>query len=423
MFDEVAAGISSSAAGDIFEMGSTLMSGAWRECVRVLDRLGSRCVNLQRTALQLVASLVSVWLGLLAPVIVRSESCAEVVCVGVIVPLSVYGDFGTAVMNGISIATDSGTAKGGMLKIIVEDSAFDSKRAVASFNKLAAQGVRVVYVLGGPMSEAVAPLARRARVVTLVSSNEPGIAIRNPGVLRFANPASDIGVALREELVARRLFRVGLVITENPYMNSILDSLRFGADARFSFHELHRGGGEVADFRSVVARVKRADLDVIGVMLHPGQISQFYRQLAQQQVSVRSFGSDALESSREVAESGAAIRGAFFVNHDVSAAFRSEYIKRYGSDDLIAFAAWGHDLVVVVRDALTTDLPRGVGTKSSTSQSPGKLGGAQVSTFEQDQLALEQEREYPGVTGSVRFIKTLEGDRYFRFPLRVKTEQ
>jgi hypothetical protein len=38
MFDEVAAGISSSAAGDIFEMGSTLMSGAWRECVRVLDR-------------------------------------------------------------------------------------------------------------------------------------------------------------------------------------------------------------------------------------------------------------------------------------------------------------------------------------------------------------------------------------------------
>jgi len=343
---------------------------------------------------------------LLAPASASSESCAEAVCVGVIVPLSVYGEFGTAVMNGISVAMDSGAVKGEALKIIVEDSAFDSKRAVASFNRLVAQGARVVYVLGGPMSEAVAPLANRARVVTLVSSNEPSIAIRNSGVLRFTNPASDIGVALREELVARRLFRVGLVITENPYMNSILDALRGSEDARFAFSELHRGGGDVSDFRSVVARVKRDDLDALGVMLHPGQISQFYRQLAEQRVAVPSFGSDALESSREVSESGAAIRGAFFVNHDVSGAFRSEYIKRYGSDDLIAFAAWGHDLVVVVREAL---------------EAPEEAGGAPARTFEQLQRALEQERDYAGVTGSIRFIKAPNGDRYFRFPLRVKT--
>jgi hypothetical protein len=142
-------------------------------------------------------------------------------CVGVILPLSLYGEFGTAVLNGISIAMDSSDKSRETIKILVEDSAFDSKRAVAGFNRLAGQGARVIYVLGGPMSEAVAPLANRTRVVTLVSSNEPGVAIRNRGVLRFANPASEIGLAIRDELIARKLFRVGLIVTENPYMNSI----------------------------------------------------------------------------------------------------------------------------------------------------------------------------------------------------------
>ncbi len=368
-----------------------------------------------------MAMLLSVLSLLFTPTTALAQSCDKTTCIGVILPLSVHGEFGTAVMNGIRIATESAKAGAKDVTFIFEDSAFDSKRAIAAFTKLANQGVQVVYVLGGPMSEAVAPLASRAKVVTLVSSNDASIAIGNPGVLRFANPAQEFGLAIREELLTRGLFRVALVVTENPYMNSILAALQTGADSRFSFVELHRGGGDMADFRSVVSRLKRMRPDVVGVMLHPGQISQFYRQLAQQQVSVASFGADALESKREVASSGPAIRGAFYVNHDVDSFFRAEYIKRYGSDDLIAFAAWGHDLVVILRVALGNSILRSARTSSNILTSPDHIMSLRASTFVQAQRALEQERAYEGITGKVQFIRTSDGDRYFRFPLKVKT--
>jgi ABC-type branched-subunit amino acid transport system substrate-binding protein len=371
--------------------------------------------------LKILATFISVWTILFAPVTAFPQSCHNMACIGVILPLSVHGEFGTAFMNGIRIATEPTKAGANDLRFIFEDSAFDSKRAVAGFARLANQGVHAVYVLGGPTSEAVAPLASRAKLVTLVSSNDPSIAISNPGVLRFANPASDFGRAIREELVTRGLFRVALVATENPYMNSILAALQTDADSRFSFVELHRGGGDIADFRSVVSRLKRMRPDIVGVMLHPGQISQFYRQLAEQRVSVQSFGADALESEREVAASGPAIRGAFFVNHDISSSFRAQYTERYGNDDMIAFAAWGHDLALILRDALGDNIFRSARPGSHLTTSPDQILSLRARTYQQVQLALEQDRCYAGATGEVRYIRTQEGDRYFSFPLTVKT--
>lgn len=327
--------------------------------------------------------------------------CAESRCVGLILPLSVHGEFGVAVRNGITLAQEHGSIGSRSISFLTEDSAFDSTRAIASLTKLVTvDGVKVVYILGGPLSDAVAPLADRLKVVTIVSSNEPALPIRYRHIIRFANPARDFGSALRRELEDRKLFRVGLVITENPYMNSLLEALRAEADQRFSFTELHRAGGDTMDFRSIVSRVRLGNFDVLGVLVHPGQIRLLYRQLAEQRVAISSFGVDALESESEVRESGEAIKGAFFVNHPVSDDFRGQYAKRFGNDNLIAFAAWGYDLALVLQEALRSISPS--------------------ATTEQVLAALEQEREYQGGSGTLRFVRTSEGDRYFSFPLTVK---
>jgi ABC-type branched-subunit amino acid transport system substrate-binding protein len=335
------------------------------------------------------------------PRLAFSDECIDTTCVGIVVPLSSYGEFGTAMINGINLANEVDAARPSRISFRFEDSGFDNTRAVTSLRKLAKiDGVKIAYVLGSPLSAAVAPLADRLNVVTLVSSNEPSLPARHKNVIRFSNPINDLAVALYNELKARNLFRVGLVVTENPFMNAMIEALRSGADSSFHFQELHRAGSDVMDFRSVVTRIKRSQFDVIGVLLYPGQVSRFYRQVAEQRLTIQSFGSDVFESESEVRDSGSGIRGAFFVNHQVSETFRQRYMAKFGNDTLIAFAAWGHDLVVVLREALA--------------------GFSGPVTIEQILGALQQNREYTGVSGRIRFVKTEAGDRYFSFPLVVK---
>jgi ABC-type branched-subunit amino acid transport system substrate-binding protein len=351
-----------------------------------------------------ILRLVALLLVLLITPVCRANGaeCKDRICVGVVLPLSVYGEFGTAIMNGIALAEEDTPGLSASIPFRVEDSAFSTVRAVSALNKLAkVDRVKVAYVLGGPLSDAVAPLADRLGVVTLVSSNEPALAIRHRHVIRFANPASDFGIALYKELVARQLFRVGLVMTENPYMDSIVAALKSAADGRFVFHELHRAGGDSMDFRSVVTRLKQGGFDVLGVMVHPGQISRLYRQLAEQRVMIQSFGVDALESASEIEDSGPSIKGAFFVNHQVSSDFHQRYLRKYGNETLIAFASWGYDLAVILRQALR--------------EIPPSASSAEILR------ALKQDRIYDGSSGKVRFMSTEEGDSHFSFPLVVKT--
>ena len=345
--------------------------------------------------------VVLVWVGWLLEAPLVQADCAERFCVGVIIPLSRYGEYGTAVRNGIMIAQESRPQLAKSIEFRFEDSAFNTKATLAGFKRLAElDHVRVIYVLGGPMSEAVAPLADRYQLPTLNSSNEPSTAMTHPFVIRFANPGLDLARRLALEVQKRGFKRIAVLITENPYMNSLLEGLVGLADKSVTVKVVHRGSGETMDFKSEIARIKSGGFDSVGVLLHPGQIRQFFRQLHDQRVSIVAFGTDALESETEVTAAGSAVEGTFFINHGVSEAFREAYRRRFGTDDLIAFAGWGHDLVVVLGELFNT--------------SSATLSSQEV------RKALEQERTYSGVTGQVRFIRTAAGDRYFQFPLKVR---
>ena len=330
-----------------------------------------------------------------------SGECSDRFCIGIILPLSHFAEYGLAVKNGIELAKSTGSIKFKGLEFKFEDSAFDAKRTIASFKKLAEiDKANLIYVLGGPMSEVVAPIADRYRLPTLVSSNDPTTAIRHSYVIRFANPAKDYGERLAKEVLARSFKHTAVLITENQYLNSLLEALQKSAKDIGNIKVVHRGTGEMADFRSAITRIKVEKFDSIAVFLYPGQISQFYRQLREQQLSLPTFGSDAFESNSEITASGSGIEGAFFANNGVTENFRTLYIKHIGNDFQLAFAALGFDLATFLSEQFEN---------SDKHLSP-----------EETLRKLSQPSEFDGISGRIQVVRDVSGDKYFRFPVRIR---
>ena len=330
-----------------------------------------------------------------------NAECTGRFCIGVILPLSRFTEYGVAMKNGIELARSKGEAKIKNLAFEYEDSAFDTKMALSAFRKLVEiDKVNLVYVLGGPMSEAVAPVADRLRIPTLTSSTDPVTAIAHPYIIRFANPAKDHGDRLAAELMARNLRHIAVLITENQYLNSLLEAIQRSTVGPSKVEVIHRGAGDSMDFKSAIAQIKGGKFDAIGVFLYPGQISQFYKQVRQQQLSLPTFGSDAFESNAEIAASGSAIEGAFFANNGVSEEFRGAYSKKYGNDHQISFAGLGFDLAMFLAEQF-----------GETNSLLGPEGVIKT---------LMKRSDFDGISGRVQVVKDTNGDRFFRFPVRIR---
>ena len=91
-----------------------------------------------------------------------------------------------------------------------------------------------------------------------------------------------------------------MVLTENSYLSGILAGLEkaLPKSASVSVIGEYQPGG--SDFQSAVTKLKASEFDAVGVFLMSGQIAHFYRQYAEQGVSLPTFGTDFFESYTEV---------------------------------------------------------------------------------------------------------------------------
>jgi len=231
--------------------------------------------------------------------------------VGLILPFSgPVAEYGVAFRNGIELAGRDHPELFDGIEWIYEDSKYESALAVSAYRKLnSADKVNLTYVFGGPMSEALAPLAESERRPLLVSINEPKVAKGRKFVIRFSNPADDYGKLLVEWFRSRGIKRAAVVKVENQYINCMLDGLTRALPADLKVEVISAFQPGEMDFRSVVSRLKNNSSDAVGVYLLPGQISAFYKQAAQQSLKSSFFGADFLESISEISQSGEAIEG------------------------------------------------------------------------------------------------------------------
>ncbi len=329
-------------------------------------------------------------------------SCRDQFCVGMVLPLTgPVGEYGTAIRNGISMAEEEFPERFKGIRFIYEDSEYKPAKSVSSFKKVVeVDHASLVYTFGGSVSEVVAPIGQQLKVATLISSIDPTAKLGKSYVLRFDNPTVDFGKILAAELRRRSARRIGIVLTENHYLNALVRGLRESLDSSQAIEVLDTFTPDDLDFKSTVTTLRNNTPDALGIFLLPGQVAQFYKELQIQRVKLPTFGSDVFDSVSEIKAAQGGMDGAFLAHHVVSDSFRDSYVRKFGNDYQMACAGQGYDLA----NLLAT------------------LFGNQGNTFTSEQILsrLRTSGVTQGVTGQFEFVRSTDGDEYFKFPVKLK---
>lgn len=322
--------------------------------------------------------------------------------VGIIVPLTgPLAEYGVAFNNGLELAKTEAEEISRNCSFTVEDSKYDSRIAVGLFQKLSSvDRTPIVFNWGGPTSEAVSPLAERNGVALFVWSVDPQVSQNRPHVIRFTNSGLDYAVKIADFLKNRGYRKIGIVKTDNQYIDAILSGFNFAAGTSLQIEVIDNYQPGDQDFKTTVSKIKGRSLDALGVFLLSGQVSQFAKQLKYQSVDFPLFGTDFFESMTEVNQANGGLNGAVFANNEVSPKFLKSYVSRFGNDLQINHAANGYDFAKFLCIKLGEDL-KGL--------SPAEIvkRACAISAFESEQ-------------GRALFTISDRGDKYFKFPVVIR---
>lgn len=159
-------------------------------------------------------------LGLLfVPFVVRAEPLRIGAIYGLSGPLS---SFGEEYRNSALLAQEASQPH---IRLIFEDSGWDPKRAVGAFQKLSAEGVTVLHVMGAGMSMAIKPLSEKRKMLLYSAAAHPQMLSDASLVIRHSNEASNDAKILAEEIRHRSAKRIASIYVQNEwgeYYNSKL---------------------------------------------------------------------------------------------------------------------------------------------------------------------------------------------------------
>lgn len=221
--------------------------------------------------------------------------------------------------------------------------------AVASFQKLKDQDkVSLILNWGNPTTEALAPLAERAKLPLIGMSLDPKVSQGRSYVIRSTNASSHFSAKLAGYLKKRGYRNLGVVIADNTYVQGLYDGLKLSLGDGTHLEVIDRYNLDDQDFRSSVTKIRKKKFDAIGVFLISGQVSAFYRQMSSQGLSLPTFGTDFFESTTEIRNAAGGMEGAVYTHLGVGAAFRQSYLKKYGNDYQIAYAGNWYDIAVML---------------------------------------------------------------------------
>jgi ABC-type branched-subunit amino acid transport system substrate-binding protein len=323
--------------------------------------------------------------------------------IGVSCPLSgILAEYGTAVRNGIELLRETNPAAFKHIELLYQDSKWDPKTAVEVFHNLhAIQKVDIIYNWGNPTSDAVAPIAERKAVSIIAMSSNHRIAAGRSYIVRSINAAEELGKLLAAHLLARGFKSTGVLLVENTYVQGLYD----GMAQEFSKHGTAQAIGPFSldqqTFGSLLPRIKSSHFDALGVFLVSGQLSSFYRELAVQHFKIPTFSADFLDSENEIRSAGPLVEGAVFPTFDVTDTFREQYLKTFGNDVQIPFAANAHDVVLLLSELF--------GKEAAEPPPPAEIM-AKIKTV----------RNFKGANGQFSVISDDAYGPSFRYPLIIK---
>lgn len=295
----------------------------------------------------------TLWSILFAAALFWSSALAQIdrtFKVGVILPLTgAVAEYGAAARNGFELAQQEHAELFKNLDFLVDDSQYDSKKAIASYQHFKTAGdVSLVYLWGYGPSQALAPIAEGDKFPLVAVSGDRSLSGDKKYVLRFANYNELSSLVLLEYLRAQHFSKLGIVKTELAFMNAIVEGIKAHLRAGETLEVVDAFDPSDSDFKTSLVKLKRRQFDALGVFLISGQVSQFYRQARQLGFAATTFGTDTFDSLKEIQDAQNEMNGSVFVAPFVDPAFTERYIKRYGNDLQVAYAANGYEFAVLM---------------------------------------------------------------------------
>jgi len=269
--------------------------------------------------------------------------------VGVILPLTgAVAEYGVATKNGIQLAIKEHPENFSGISFVYDDSQYEGKKALSGYQKLkSSDSASVVYIWGYGPNQAVVPVAERDQFPVIAVSAERSVSLNKKYTLRFCYHIEMIAQTLLNHLRANKIKHIGIVKTELAYMNGLIDSMKKNLKSDESIDVVDTYEPSDTDFKTTIAKLRTKKFDSVGVFLISGQISQFYRQSNQLGLKINTFGTDFFDSLKEAQDAQGAMTGAVFAAPYADSQFVERYVKQYGNDLQVAWAANGYEFAML----------------------------------------------------------------------------
>ncbi len=258
------------------------------------------------------------------------------------------GSYGVAVHNGITLAREE--LHDNSTLYYFENVEYDSKQAVTAFQKLVnSDRVDIIYVWGVNFCVALAPLAEANKKLMIAECVCEEVDVNRNYVQRFMTGSSRYMQAQLKVLREKGVKKIGVVLTENTYLEEMLRALTVSLRKDESVVVLDRFGPASNDFRSTLTALRNSPVDALGVFLTTGQIGTFYKQLRVQKLhSIPTFGTNFFDSESERLNAQGSMDGALYVTDHVPDDFAKRYQERFQINDDLNFAFYAYRFGKVV---------------------------------------------------------------------------
>lgn len=319
----------------------------------------------------------------------------HVIRAGVILPLSgEAASFGVSVKNGVELAlAELSQEQKDSLEISFEDDAFQPARTISAFKRLREfKEIDIVMMAGSQTGKALAPVAEQARVPMLAIASDSDICAQRQYVMNFWVAPREEARLLVQESLRRGYRRIALISSVHDFASTMRNAFVQANAGRIQISLEDEFPGDVRDFRTWIARLRaHKGVDAVFVILMPGSLGVFARQLRQMDIGLPMVGFEFFEDPNEVRISDHALVGQWYIN---SASPDKDFLARYSQAYPGASyfgAGHGYDFVQLLlkslqkagqRDDLNAyfhslrDFPGVLGTYSATSENVFSLPAA-----------------------------------------------
>ena len=282
--------------------------------------------------------------------------------IAIIIPLSgPRAAIGAAVRNSIKLAEEKAGPAAELVKLRYEDDQYDAAKATSALRALMVRmTVDCVVTFGSPAGNALAPIVEQAQIPMFNIGREPDPAMGRRFVVRTVNPSVDYVRTLQTYLRSQGLKKFTVVSSEVSFLRSVIKAWESEMLAEESLDIIQDFGPRDFDFRSALLRLRGTPGGWVGLFLLPEQIAAFARQVHEQRLSLKIYGTDLLKEGAKLSADSRWLQGAVYSINQVPTEFIERYSARFGSEgaEWLAFAASAYDVLNLLYDTYSRYSPR-----------------------------------------------------------------